>query len=383
MEGALVMKKSLPAWMLLVACLALDSCSFFRARPSTPPVSSVFPLEEESRILYDGEINRLVRNSGGRLYFSTLKGVLVSVDVPNKKVAWTFSARAGASAPPCLGASRIYFADVENTVYCLDETGALVWEKKLSEQSRGDFGVDTGKLILATEAGNILALDALTGEEAWRFNAESPVQSGPTFWNRQIVFGTEAGKLLFLGPDGKRLAAFTAGAALRGPLFIHGDRLFYSLQNGTFNCFNLVTRKRRWKIQTGGFMSALPVADQKRIFFLNSNSALFCLDKKRGELLWWKSIPARDSFGLETRGEEILASSLSPLWLGFYRRDGEKSGSYDAGQELKSNALVLDSQFVINLYDREAGRGILAFLKRGSVAPENSQKKIARKETER
>jgi len=369
------MKKNPSVWILLLTCLALNSCSLIKPASQPPRVSSVFPLQEDSRILYDGEINRLVRPSGGRLYYTTQKGILYCIDTANKKIAWTFSAHAGAWAPPHLDGSKIYFADEENGVYCLDETGTLVWEKKLPEKNTGDFGLEAGKLALATQAGNVLALDALTGEEVWRFDAGSPVQSGPVFWNSQIIFGTEAGQLIFLRPDGKRLAEFTTGSPLRGPLFIDRNRLFFSLQSGMFNSLDLASRKRRWRFQTGGFLTAPPVADQKRIYFLNSNSILFCLDKKRGELVWWKSLPARDSFGLETRGEEILVSSLSPLWLGFYKKDGEKSGSYDAGQELKSNALALDSHFVINLYERETGQGILAFLSRENAAPGNPQKK--------
>ncbi len=369
------MKKTGCGLFVLIACFALGSCSLFRTKALPPPVSSVFPLQEESRVLYEGEINRLVQNSGGRLYFSTRKGLVYCIDGAKKEILWKFSARAVISTPPCPSEGRVYCADQENGLYCLDEAGRVVWEKKLAEKISGDVGQSQGKVFVGTQDGNVLALDAATGDEAWRFKSESAVESGPAFWNQQIIFGTIDGRLLFLTPDGRLLAAFKTGAGIRGPLFIDSNRLFYSLEDDTFNSLNLTSRRRRWKIRTGGFGTAAPAADDRRIYFLNSNSALFCLDKRGGEILWWRPVPTPSYFRPEICGEEILAATLSKLLLGFYKKTGEKSGTHDAGQELKSNPLMLDSSLVINLYDGEESQGILVFLKRAGASPNLDQKK--------
>jgi outer membrane protein assembly factor BamB len=375
MNEAIAMKKTGWDFFVLIGCFALGSCSLFRTKALPPPVSSVFPLQAESRILYDGEINRLVQNSGGRLYFSTRKGLVYCIDGAKKEIVWKFSAPAAISAPPCPSEGRVYCADQEDGLYCLDEAGQVVWEKKLAEKISGDLGRSQGKVFVASQDGNVLALDASTGDEAWRFKSESAAASGPAFWNQQIIFGTSDGRLLFLSPSGRLLAAFKTGAAVRGPLFIDSNRLFFSLEDDTFNSLNLTSRRRRWKIRTGGFVTAAPAADDRRIYFLNSNSALFCLDKRGGEILWWRPVPSPSSFRPEICGEEILAATLSNLLLGFYKNTGEKSGSHDAEQELKSNPLLLDSRLVLNLYDKESGQGILAFLKRAGAAPGLNQKK--------
>lgn len=375
MNAAIAMKKTGWGLFVLIACFALGSCSLFRTKALPPPVSSVFPLQEESRVLYEGEINRLVQNSGGRLYFSTRKGLVYCIDGAKKEILWKFSARAVISTPPCLSEGRVYCADQENGLYCLDEAGRVVWEKKLAEKISGDVGQSHGKVYVGTQGGNVLALDAAIGDEAWRFKSESAVESGPVFWNQQIIFGTIDGRLLFLTPGGRLLAAFKTGAGIRGPLFIDSNRLFYSLEDDTFNSLNLTSRRRRWKIRTGGFATAAPAVDDRRIYFLNSNSALFCLDKRGGEILWWRPVPTPSYFRPEICGEEILAATLSSLLLGFHKKTGEKSGTHDAGQELKSNPLMLDSYLVINFYDGEAGQGILVFLKRAGASPNLDQKK--------
>ena len=376
MNATIAMKKTGRVLIVFIACFALGSCSLFRTNALPPPVSLVFPLQEESRVLYEGEVNRLVQNSGGRLYFSTRKGLVYCIDGAKKEILWKFSARAVISAPPCLSEGRVYCADQENGLYCLDEeAGRVVWEKKLAEKISGDVGQSLGKVFVGTQDGNVLALGAATGDEAWRFKSESGIQSGPVVWNRQIIFGTVDGRLLFLSPDGRRLAEFKTKAGIRGPLFIDSNRLFFSLEDNTFNSLNLTSRKRRWTIRTGGFVTAPPAADDRRIYFLNSNSALFCLDKRGGEILWWRPVASPSYFRPEICGEEILAATLSSLMLGFYKKTGEKSGTHDAGQEIKSNPLLLDSGLVINLYDGEAGQGTLVFLKRSGASPSLDQKK--------
>ncbi len=371
----IAMEKSGWALCVAAACLALAGCSLLRPRALPPPVSAVFPLQEESRIVYEGEVNRLVQNLGGRLVFTTRKGWIYGVDAAKKEIAWSFSAQAAFSKPPCLGESRIICADQENCVYCLDEAGQLIWKKQIAESISSHLGQGFGKILLATEDALVLALDEATGQEAWRLKVESAATSGPVFWNRQAIFGTADGRLFFLAADGRLLASFKTGAGIRGQLFIDADRLFFGLDDDTFNSLNLATRKRRWKIRTGGFLTSAPLADERRIFFLNSNGVLFCLGKRSGEILWWRPIPSPTSFRPEICGDEILAASLSRLLLGFYRKNGDRSGTLDAGQELKSNPLVLDSGLVISLYDREAGQGILVFLKRKGAARPPSPKK--------
>lgn len=375
MSAPIAMKRSHSIWLFLIVSLALVSCALFKTKASTPPASEVFPLKEEGRVLYEGEINRLVQKAGGRLFFSTGKGYLYCIDAAKKDISWKFSARAGVPAPPCLSEGRIYFTDGENDLHCLDEAGTLVWEKKLAEKLSGEVGQGSGTILLSTVDGKVVALDPSSGNEVWRFKSESTIETVPVVWNQQIIFGTGDGRLYFLAPDGRRLAAFKAGARVRGPLLIDANRLYYSLQDGTFNSLNLTSRRRRWKIQTGGFLTAAPVVDEKRIYFLNSGDIFFCLNKKNGELLWWKPIPSRSFFQPEIYGAEILAASLSPLLLGFYKNNGEKSGSFDAGQEIKSNPLGFDSHLVINVYDGEAGQGTLVFLKRESAVRVTSQKK--------
>ena len=370
------MKKIGGAPFVLIACLSLCQCALLRNKASPPPLSAVFPLQPESRLLYDGEINRTVQNSGGRLYFSTRKGSVYCIDGSKKDIVWKFSARSGISAPPCLSEGRVYCADQENRLYGLDEAGKAVWEKKLEEKISSDVGQDQRRVFVGSQDGNILALDASTGVEAWRFKSENAIQSGPVFWNRQIIFGTDDGRLLFLTPDGRLLAAFKTKAGIRGPLFIDSNRLFYSLEDDTFNSLNLKSRKRRWTIRTGGFMTAQPAVDDRRIYFANSNSVLFCLAKRGGEIQWWRPLPSPSCFKPDLCGEEILTATLSNLLLGFYKKTGEKSGTFDPGQELKSNPLVLDSSLVIDLYNQETGQGVLVFLKRAGASSILDQKKI-------
>jgi outer membrane protein assembly factor BamB len=185
----------------------------------------------------------------------------------------------------------------------------------------------------------------------------------PVFWNERIIFGTAEGKLYFLLPSGRLDAVFEAGAGVAGPLFIDLNRLYFSLEDGTFHCLNLASRKRLWKIKTGGFLTSQPASDEKRIFFAVSNNILFCLDKKGGDLTWWQSLSSQAPFSPAVCGDQVLAAALPNLLIAYKKKTGEYVGGFNAGEELKAAALRHDEHLLIGTYNPETLKGSLMFLK--------------------
>lgn len=116
----------------------------------------------------------------------------------------------------------------------------------------------------------------------------------------------------------------------------------------------------------------------KRILFLCWNNVLYCLNKKRGHILWWKMIPSRTFYRLEISGDRVVVSSLSSVisgdrvvvsslssvLLSFDLETGESTGEFNAKQELASNPLWFDPYLLISLYDPLKDTGRILFLKK-------------------
>jgi len=359
---AAFMKKIIAPFLFLL-CISLSFCSLGKPKISLAPLGPVFPLEEASRINYEGEVTGLIQKKCGLIFFSTKKGLIYCLDGNKQEVLWKFEAGHPISASPCLGQEHIFFFDRQNSVYCLDKQGRLLWKREIQENISSELRESRGKIYFGTEKGEFLALEAATGNEIWRLKAKGQVMTEPLFWENSIIFGAGDNKLYVLNLNGKKTLTVPLPAQIQKGLFINKNFLYFGLSDKTFHCFDLSRLKEKWKIEIGASLVSLPVADEKRIFFLGSNNVLFCLKKKGGEILWWRPIPSRSSFNLEISQEKIIVSSFSAFLISFDRTTGERAGDYNAGQELRSNPLCFDSYLLINLYNSEEDTGVIVFLK--------------------
>jgi|GEM_PF-304207 len=360
---------------LLLPCFFLGFCSFFKTKVPPYPSGIIFPLEKGEEIAYEGKIVDLIQKRNGTLYFSTNKGFVYCLDGLERKVLWKFEAQKSLVTPPYLGQERIYVLDRENTIYCLDKKGKLLWKKKIEENITSDIRENRGKIYLGTEEGGLFVLNSLQGELFWRFQAGGAIRSDPTFYLSNVIFGCDDGNLYFLSPRGNLIYKFEVGSKIEAPSLVDKNNLYFGSDDKYFYCYNLIARKVRWKIKTGGKILSQSVSDEKRIYFVCWNSVLYSLNKKNGTILWWRILPSRSFYQLEIIEEEkIVASSFSPTLVCFKTKSGEKQGEYKAEREIKSNSLWFEPYLLINIYEYQKDEGKLVFLKKEVNATLNASK---------
>jgi outer membrane protein assembly factor BamB len=127
------------------------------------------------------------------------------------------------------------------------------------------------------------------GRVAWRFAAGAPVRSPPAVGADQTVyFGSDAGKLHALGPDGKPRAELVVGGRIwAGPL-LAGDRVFFGSDNQRF--YAVEWRGGRlavaWERRSGDFIygSAAPLAGD--VIFGSWDGGLYRLSRADGARRW-------------------------------------------------------------------------------------------------
>ena len=347
----------------LAAVILAVSCSIFRARIPPYPSGVVFPLVEAARVAYKGNIIRSARAAEGKIYLATDQGVLYCLDGVKKTVLWEFAAPSPFACAPLVESGRTYAWDRANVFYSLDGDGRMIWSKEIKETIAGEMVWHQGRVYLGTREGELLAFDSATKEISRLFKAGGALEAGPIFWDRAIILACADGKIYSLGPDGKLKTAVDVGSPVRVPPLADGDRLFFGTDDSHFHCHGLSDLKRKWRIRIGGRVMSAPKAAGGRIFFLASNNVLYALDRK-GNILWWRIIPARTSFDLEFSPGQIIVTSQSAVLIGLDRKTGEDIGRYDAGAEIRSSALWLDPDLLVNLYDYTEDKGNVVFLEK-------------------
>src|SRR5919198_3293030 len=148
--------------------------------------------------------------------YSTLTQITKD-NVKNLRPAWTFSTgtlRGHEGAPLVVGATMYVHTSFPNNVYALDlggpDVGRIKW-KYLPKQdpsvqavaccdnvNRGLSYAD-GKVFLSQLDGNLVALDAKTGKEAWKVQNADPkvgatMTSAPHVMNDKVIVGVSGGE---------------------------------------------------------------------------------------------------------------------------------------------------------------------------------------------
>ncbi len=354
------MKRAL-AYFLVVAGV---SCSVFRSRPAPYPEGVIFPLEPASKLEFGGRVVRSLVKSGGKLYFSTDKGVLYCLDERGRQVLWSYDASSTLGCAPAVGPAVIAVWDAANNVLGLSPDGALTWKTQLPETPSSDIALAHDRLYVGTREGNLYALSQSKGEVLWAFKTGGAVEAACVAWHESVVAASTDGLVYFVGRDGKLKHSWEAGAAIRVTPLAEGDSLYFGADDASFICLGLRERRPKWRLRAEGRILSVPRTDGKRIYFTASNTVLYAIDKTGGDIAWWKILPSRSPYSPEIAGDKILAASSSPWLVSLDRATGRETGRYEAGLEVRSNPSWSPPDILLALYDSAADGGSLVRLQK-------------------
>ncbi|MFC2167024.1 PQQ-binding-like beta-propeller repeat protein [Acidobacteriota bacterium] len=355
------MKKT---YLVLSLILLLGGCSVFKSKVIPYPEGIHFPVEKAGGLFYDGEIIDQIQKKEGRLYFSTREGFIYCIDSTEYKSQWRLRMPEAPKSPIFMGRSYFFVFDAKNNIYCYDLDGNTLWQMSLEEEITSPLAEIGNYVFLGTSKGSFIAIDALSGNEAWRFAAPEAIRSNPVEYERHIIFGCDDHQLYFIDQHGNLVDKYLAEDKILNSLLVDRKFLYFGTENNFLVCLDLKKKIKKWEVKTGGRVLPVPVSDKKRVFFLSWNNVLYCLHKRNGSILWWRPIPSRSLFPMELYKDKIVVSSLSSRLVCFNVETGARIGEFDVGKEMMSNPLWSSPFLLVNVYDQETEKGELIQMKK-------------------
>ncbi|MFL5819730.1 MAG: PQQ-binding-like beta-propeller repeat protein [Solirubrobacteraceae bacterium] len=193
--------------------------------------------------------------SRGLVYFGRANGYMYAFDVRRRRLIWRFGPTGGnVASGVALTATTAYFASYGGGVYGLNRfTGRLRW-KTVVRGARDNLvpfystpALARGRVLLGGNDGSVYALDARTGAQKWRFDAEGYVY---------------------------------ASAAIRG------GRLYIGDFGGGFHALSIKTGREIWRHQMGPILGSATVI--RNVVYVSSlrPSRTVGLDPDTGRVVW-------------------------------------------------------------------------------------------------
>lgn len=164
--------------------------------------------------------------------------------------------------------------------------------------------VGEGLVYLGTDGGYLIAVDAITGAEKWKFVPETPsvlfglvkekpgpVYAGPVLAGKRVIFVGTSNKVYALDAATGKLAQgwepYNAGERVWGTPLVVGDTIYVSTLGHKLIALDATTGTERWKFeQAKGTLAGSPVFDNGVIYVGSFDDHLYAVDAASGALRW-------------------------------------------------------------------------------------------------
>ena len=204
--------------------------------------------------------------------------------------------------------ARVYAATAWGDLVALDaDSGAKLWEKKLSEPARGAPTVSGGRIYVVTQSNTLMVLSASDGSEVWSWRGVPEIgnllsTNSPAVVGGVVVVPFTSGELVAL--DEKKgeplwtdsLATASRSYAVSGLTTISAspvvtDGVVYATGVGSRTvAVELRTGRRLWDVAFGS--AHTPAVSGNAVFLVDLDNGLTALDRRSGEVLWATKLPA-------------------------------------------------------------------------------------------
>jgi outer membrane protein assembly factor BamB len=219
---------------------------------------------------------------------------------PPYKRLWTIDAHDTLEFPPTIGYGRMYLAQQKGLFFALNaKTGLVDWRQSLGRCAASSPTIGRGVVyqsymhhVVCSQDqpgadGFVVAWDAKTGKERWRYKTQ-PVESSPLLHGNRLYVGSwDHGVHAINAKTGKRIWRFQADNQVNTSAAWWRGRIFIGSDSGTLYALSAKTGRQLWSSGSGTeFWYATPTVAYGRVYIGNTDGTMYAFGAKTGNLLW-------------------------------------------------------------------------------------------------
>ena len=269
-----------------------------------PPYRRVWHVDAHNTIEFPPAV------AYGRVYVPQQKGLFLAVDARTGRVDWRRDFNRCAASSPTVGRGVVYqaYMDFVNCpqdrpgatgfVIAMDaRTGHQLWRFKGAPFESSPLLVRNTLYVGSWDHG-VYALDARTGRRRWRFQADDQVNTSPAYWRGTIYIASDGGTLYALGARTGKLRWQAHSHAKFGsreffyatPTVAYG-RVFIGNTDGTMYVYGARSGKLLWARPLGSYVYGAAAVWHRTVYVGTYDGWFYALDAATGDVRWKRSAP--------------------------------------------------------------------------------------------
>lgn len=222
------------------------------------------------------------------------------LDADTGELLWKFPTTSHTESSPAVSDGKVYFGAGEDGVYCLDaSSGKKIWQfpgvhvdaAPLVVENSVFFGVGYGQ-------PSIYCLNANSGETCWQTEVNYPAWGSPAHVDGKLYAGIgngtfvrsaddPVGEIICLNADsGNILWRYSAEDSVNTTIAVADNRAYFGSRDGFLYCLDANLGKLIWKYLVGEPVLSSPSVVGNRVYFGANDGLVYCLETSKGEVVW-------------------------------------------------------------------------------------------------
>ena len=276
----------------------------------------------------------------GKVYLAQQKGLFFALDDQTGRVHWRKSLGRCAASSPTIGKGVVYVSYM-HPVECLQgqegadgfvvawdaDTGREKWRFNSAPIESSPL-LKGNRLFVGSWDHGVYALNANNGKRIWRFEADNEVNTSAAYWNGRIFIASDSGTIYSLSAKTGKLL-WSEGSAREfyyaTPTVAHG-RVYIGSTDGTMYVFGAKTGRLLWARPLGSYIYGAAAVYQRKVFVGTYDGQFYALDAATGDTVWQTGRGRHRARGADRDGRPRLLRDLLDLRLGGPARGGGRLG---------------------------------------------------------
>ncbi|MGH2802548.1 MAG: PQQ-binding-like beta-propeller repeat protein [Thermoleophilaceae bacterium] len=275
---------------------------------------------------------------------------------PPYRRLWTIDAHDTLEFPPTVGYGRVYLAQQKGLFFALDaQTGKVDWKKSLGRCAASSPTIGKGvvyqsymhPVVCAQDQpgadGFVVAWDADTGRERWRFNA-APIESSPLVKGRRLFVGSWDRNVYALNArTGKKIWSFQADDQVNTSAAYWKGRIFIGSDGGTLYALSAKTGRELWsRSDAREFWYATPTVAYGRVYIGNTDGTMYVYGAKTGRLLWARPLGSYIYGAAAVYRRKVFVGTYDGRFYALDAATGDTRWQIEAGGTVHAAPTVMD-----------------------------------------
>ena len=233
---------------------------------------------------------------------------VAAFDIAEGRELWSFpaepNARVGFYAAPSVGEGRIILGDygapgsffspgVVVTLYALAADGSgspgVLWSNSSVARDRivaAPLQVED-TVFVGTADNYVLAIDATSGTELWRFEAEHSIWAQPVYQDG-VLYVVSLDKTLYAldAATGDLQWDLSFGGSIINKPAVGPDLLYLGTFDNKLHAVDVASGAERWSVDTGGWAWSGPTLADGVVYAADLAGNLYAVDAESGDVIW-------------------------------------------------------------------------------------------------